>query len=263
MQDLTVTIIQTEVAWEDIPANLQAFEGKINGIPEETDLIILPEMFSTGFTMNAARLAEEMQGPAATWICAMSRERGAHIIGSVIILEAGRYYNRLLWARPDGGLLTYDKRHLFRMADEHLIYSPGNTHLTVNIKGWNLRPFICYDMRFPIWTRNIGNEYDVAIFIANWPSPRAAQWRLLMPARAVENQAYVIGVNRVGKDGNGLSYSGDSSIVDPLGNVLFHQPETPCIHTERLSYDRVSEYRETFAAWRDADGDLVSFPDKH
>lgn len=262
MQDLTVTMIQTELCWEDIPANLSAFDKKIDAISGKTDLIILPEMFTTGFTMNAAKLAEGMEGSAVSWITARAKERVAHIIGSVIIEDGGRYYNRLLWAKPDGEVLTYDKKHLFRMAGEHRVYSPGKTHLTVTVNGWNLRPFICYDMRFPIWTRNIGNQYDVAIFIANWPSPRAAQWRLLMPARAVENQAYVIGVNRVGKDGNGLSYSGDSSIIDPMGNLIFHQSDIPCVHTEILSFDRVREYRETFAAWQDADGDAVSFPVK-
>ena len=150
--------------------------------------------------------------------------------------------------------------NLFRMANEHRVYSPGDNHLTVTIKGWKIRPFICYDLRFPIWTRNLGNQYDIAIFIANWPAPRAAQWNLLLPARAVENQAYVIGVNRVDKDGNGLSYSGDSSIIDPMGNLIFHQSDIPCVHTEILSFDRIREYRETFAAWQDADKDAVSFP---
>ena len=145
------------------------------------------------------------------------------------------------------------------MTGEHQVFTPGDNHLTITVNGWRIRTFICYDLRFPIWTRNINNQYDVAVFIANWPSLRAAQWRLLMPARAVENQCYVIGVNRAGKDGNGLAYSGDSSIIDPLGKILFHQSDTPCIHTERLSYDRIREYRETFAAWQDADGDAVCF----
>jgi omega-amidase len=259
MQDLTITLIQTELFWEDIPANLAMFGRKIDAVSEKTDLIILPEMFTTGFSMNAGKLAEPMNGSAVSWILAKSREKNAHILGSVIINEGGEYYNRLLWAQPDGVLMTYDKRHLFRMTGEHKVFSPGRSHLTVDVKGWKVRPFICYDMRFPVWTRNIDNQYDLAIFIANWPALRAVHWKLLMPARAVENQCYVIGVNRVGEDGNGLSYSGDSSIIDPLGNILFQHPDTPCIHRAHLKYDRISEYREVFPAWQDSDADAVCF----
>ncbi len=259
MQDLTVTLIQTELFWEDIPANLAAFDKKIDGIAEKTDLIILPEMFTTGFSMNASKLAEPMNGPAVSWIHSKSEAKNVDITGSVIIEENGKYYNRLLWAQPDGTLLTYDKKHLFRMTGEHEVFTPGSRFLTVAIKGWKLRPFICYDMRFPIWTRNIDNQYDMAIYIANWPERRAPHWKILMPARAVENQCYVIGVNRVGEDGNGLAYSGDSSIIDPMGNVLFQQADTPCLHTTRLTYDLIREYRNNFAAWRDADGDAVCF----
>lgn len=259
MQDLTVTLIQTELFWEDISANLAMFDKKINAISGETDLIILPEMFTTGFSMNAGKLAESMKGSAVSWIIARAREKAAHILGSVIIEDEGRFYNRLLWAEPDGHLMTYDKKHLFRMTGEHEVYSPGRSQLTVTVKGWRIRPFICYDMRFPVWTRNINNEYDAAIFIANWPSRRSAQWKILMPARAVENQCYVIGVNRVGEDGNGLAYSGDSSVIDPLGDILFHQADTACIHTERLKYDRIREYRGDFPAWQDADADAVFF----
>lgn len=259
MWDLTVTLIQTELFWEDIPANLAAFDKKIDAIAEKTDLIILPEMFTTGFSMNAAKLAETMTGSAVSWILAKSKAKHADIMGSVIIEENGKYYNRLLWAKPDGALMTYDKKHLFRMTGEHEVFTPGNKLLTVTLKGWKLRPFICYDMRFPVWNRNLGNPYDLAVYIANWPERRASHWKLLMPARAVENQCYVIGVNRVGKDGNDLDHSGDSSIIDPMGNVLFHQANTPCIYTVGLKYDPVREYRENFAAWRDADRDAVCF----
>lgn len=260
MQDLTVTLIQTELFWEDIPANLEALDKKIDAISEKTDIIILPEMFTTGFTMNAGNLAESMNGTAVSWIIRKSRQKSANILGSVIIEEGGKYFNRLLWAKPEGQLLTYDKKHLFRMAGEHKVYSPGNFQLTVEVNGWKLRPFICYDLRFPVWCRNIANQYDAAIYVANWPGRRAPHWRLLLPARAVENQCYVIGVNRVGIDGNGFAYSGDSSIIDPMGNILFQQADTPFIHTAKLNYDRVREYRETFAAWQDADGDAVFFP---
>lgn len=261
MQDLTVTLIQTELFWEDIAANLAMLDKKIDSISEKTDIIILPETFTTGFTMNAVQMAESMAGSAVSWITAKAREKNAHILGSVIIRDRGNYYNRLVWAKPDGELLTYDKKHLFRMSGEHKVFTAGDRHLTVEVEGWKLRPFICYDLRFPIWSRNIDNQYDVAIYIANWPGKRATHWKLLLPARAVENQCYVISVNRVGEDGNSHGYSGDSSIIDPLGNILFQKKDQPCIHTATLSYKMLKEYRETFAAWQDADGDLVIFPD--
>jgi omega-amidase len=260
MQDLTLTLIQTELAWEDIPANIAMLDRKIDSISEKTDIIILPEMFTTGFTMNAEKLAESMTGSAVSWIVAKARQKRAHILGSVIIEEDKIYFNRLIWATPAGEIMTYDKKHLFRMAGEHKVFSAGNRHLTIMVNGWKLRAFICYDLRFPIWCRNIDNQYDAAIFIANWPARRALHWELLLPARAVENQCYVIGVNRVGQDGKGLAYSGDSSIIDPMGNILFTQAATPCIHTAILNYDKISEYRETFAAWQDADGDSVLPP---
>ena len=259
MRNLTVTLIQTALFWEDIDTNLAAFDEKINGIQEDTDLILLPEMFTTGFSMKAAKMAQRMDGSAVSWIQAKSEAKNADIMGSVIIEENGKYYNRVLWAKPDGTLGTYDKKHLFRMIGEHKVFTAGEKHLTVDVKGWKFRPFICYDMRFPIWTRNINNAYDVAVYIANWPEKRAPHWKLLMPARAVENQSYVIGVNRVGKDGNGFPHSGDSAVIDPMGNVLFQQANEPFIHTVRLTYDRIRDYRENFAAWMDADGAAVSF----
>ena len=260
MQDLTVTLIQTELFWEDIPANLAMLDEKIDGISEKTDVIVLPEMFTTGFTMNVEKAAEPMTGQAVSWLVAKAKQKQAHILGSVIIEENKKYFNRLVWATPDGKILTYDKKHPFRMAGEHKVFSSGNSHLTVEVNGWKLRTFICYDLRFPIWCRNIQNQYDAAIFIANWPARRAHHWKLLLPARAVENQSYFIGVNRVGKDGNGVAHSGDSSIISPTGEILFQKADVPCIHTAALSYEKVKEFRETFAAWQDADSDAVSFP---
>jgi omega-amidase len=257
MQDLTVTMIQTELFWENIPANLAMLDERMDDISEKMDIIVLPEMFSTGFTMNAEKLAESMTGSAVSWLVAKARKQNIHILGSVIIMENKQYFNRLVWAKPDGEILTYDKKHLFRMAGEHKVFSPGNRHLTVEVNGWKLRLFICYDLRFPVWCRNIENQYDVAIYIANWPDGRAMHWKLLLPARAVENQCYVIGVNRVGQDGNRLKYSGNSSLIDPEGNILFTQANVPCIHTAKLSYKTLREYRETFAAWQDADRDMV------
>lgn len=260
MQNLTVTLIQTEIVWEDIPANLTMLDGKIDGISDKTDVIILPEMFTTGFTLNVGKVAESITGPAVSWIVAKARQKQAHILGSLIIEEGKKYFNRLVWATPAGQILTYDKKHLFRMGDEHKVFSPGNRHLTVEVNGWKLRPFICYDLRFPVWCRNIGNAYDAAIYVANWPDRRELHWKTLLQARAIENQCYVIGVNRVGESGSGLTYSGDSSIIAPVGDILFTQADTPCIHTAVLNYDRIREYRETFAAWQDADGNAVSFP---
>ena len=253
MQDLTITIIQTELFWEDIPANLDRMEQKIDGIVEATDLIILPEMWTTGFTLNAEKLAETMNGASVSWMAAKARQKSAHLLGSIIIKEEGKYFNRLIWAKPDGEILTYDKKHLFRMADEHKVYAAGNRHLSVEVKGWKLQTFICYDLRFPVWCRNQQNQYDVAIFIANWPARRASHWKLLLQARAVENQAYVLGVNRVGKDGNDLDYSGDSTLVEPQGNILFAAAQIPCVFTAKLDYNRISEFRESFTAWMDAD----------
>lgn len=259
MQDLRVTLIQTELFWEDIPANIEMFDRKVDGISEKTDLIILPEMFTTGFTLNVTKLAEPMTGSTVSWLVTKARQKQVHIMGSLIIEEDKKYFNRLVLANPDGRVLTYDKKHLFRMSGEHRVFSAGNSHLTVDIHQWKVRMFICYDLRFPIWCRNLANEYDVAIYIANWPAQRTHHWRILLPARAVENQSYVMGVNRVGRDGKGHLYNGDSCIIDPAGNVLFQQAEIPCVHTEQLSYDRIKEFRETFAAWQDVDDDAVCF----
>jgi len=253
MQDLKVTLIQTSLFWENIESNLSLLDEKIDGIRDETDLIVLPEMFTTGFSMNAENLAQDMDGKPVEWLRKKSGSRQIDITGSMIIRENGKYYNRLLWAKPDGTLLYYDKRHLFRMNGEEKVYSGGDKTLTVELKGWRIRPFICYDLRFPVWTRNLNNSYDVAVFIANWPEKRSYHWKTLLVARAIENQCYVIGVNRVGKDGNGYYHSGDSSVIDPSGNILFRKPDQESVFTASLSYPVLQEYRKSFPAWMDAD----------
>lgn len=253
MQDLNVTILQCELAWEDPAANLSAFDRRLDQCPESTDLVVLPEMFTTGFTMHARKLAQDMHGPGATWMRDTSVRRRVDIAGSMIIRDGQRYYNRLIWAKPDGTLQTYDKRHLFRMSGEHQVYSAGEHTITIDLNGWRIRPFICYDLRFPVWTRNTAKQYDLAVFVANWPAPRSMHWETLLRARAIENQCYVVGVNRVGTDGNNLPYDGTSAIIDPLGKVLFQQKEAPVIHTETLSHDTLDSYRESFPAWMDAD----------
>ena len=260
MQDLKVTLIQSELVWEDITSNLTGFDNKINAIEEDTHLIVLPEMFSTGFTMNAAALAQDMKGSAVKWIIEKSAEKNVDMVGSIIADDGGKFFNRLVWAKPNGEFFTYDKKHLFRMAGEEKIYSGGTKNITVELNGWRIRPFICYDLRFPVWTRNIANQFDAAIFIANWPERRSAHWKALLQARAIENQCYMIGVNRVGTDGNGLSYSGDSSIIDPWGKIIFQKSHQACTYTNGLSYETLQKSRETFPVWMDADNDIIRSP---
>jgi omega-amidase len=255
MQDLTVSLIQTGLFWEDRQANLTMLEKKIDKI-EKTDLIILPEMFNSGYTMHARDLAEEMEGPSVIWLQEVTAEKKADLIGSLIISENGNYYNRLLWVKPDGKTFYYDKRHLFRIEGEDKVYTKGNSKLTVELNGWKIRPFICYDIRFPVWVRNFGNEYHAAVFIANWPEKRSFHWKTLLAARAIENQAYVIGVNRVGKDGNGIAYSGDSTVIDASGKILFEQTQLECVQTITLSHSALLEYRKSFPVWMDADSEV-------
>ena len=257
MQNLNVTLVQTELAWENINANLDHLNRCIDAIDATTDLILLPEMFSTGFSMNAPALAESMDGQAVTWIRRKSIDNNVVICGSVMVRQNQDYFNRLIWATPDGHLVLYDKKHLFRYAGEEKIYTPGHQLVTVALKGWNIRPFICYDLRFPIWTRNLHCAYDMAFFVANWPAKRAHHWRALLRARAIENQAYVIGVNRVGTDGNGFEYSGNSVALNPTGEVLFEQANTACTPTITLDYDTLKNYRKQFPAWMDSDDDLL------
>ena len=260
MRDLKITLIQTELLWEDIDANISLFNEKISAIGEKTDLVILPEMFTTGFSLNASKLGQGMDGPSVKWLQEKSNKIDADITGSIIVKFEGKYYNRLFWAKPDGELFIYDKRHLFRFAEEEKVYTAGDNNITVELNGWKIRPFICYDLRFPAWTRNIGKQYDIAVFIANWPEKRATHWKSLLQARAIENQCYAIGVNRVGTDGNGLFYSGDSSVIDPLGKVIFQKHDEECTYTAELSYHALREYRKTFPAWMDADTDMINFP---
>lgn len=210
-------------------------------------------MFNTGFTMKPEDVSEEMNGTSIDFLLRLSREVDISITGSIAINENNHYYNRLVWINPDGIIFTYDKRHLFRMGGEDKIYSPGNSHLKVNLKGWNIRPFICYDLRFPVWSRNSMMNYDLAIFTANWPAVRDSHWDILLRARAIENQCYVAGINRIGSDSNGLSYNGGSSIIDFFGNTLFHANDEECVQTVELSYSGLLSYRESFPAWKDSD----------
>jgi predicted amidohydrolase len=256
MQNLKVTLIQADLHWEHLEANLEMFDAQIDAIAEPSDLIVLPEMFSTGFSMSAEALAESMTGQAVSWMQAKAQASKAVITGSLIIVESGNYYNRLVWARPDGSLATYDKKHLFRYADEDSVYTAGSGRTTLDLNGWRVRPFICYDLRFPIWCRNLDLAYDLALYVANWPAKRSAHWRKLLVARAIENQCYVIGVNRVGIDGNGHAYDGASAIINPLGETVFDAADKAIAQMATLSYQQLVDYRKAFPAWKDADGDL-------
>jgi len=257
--DLRVTLLQTDLVWEDPVANRNQFETMIRNLATETDLIVLPEMFTTGFTMNAPALAETMEGPTIAWLLEMARLKQAAITGSLIIKENEQYFNRLIWAQPDGDLQYYDKRHLFRMAQENAIYSAGKTRLVVNYKGWRICPLICYDLRFPVWSRQLSNQpYDLLLYVANWPEKRAVAWRTLLAARAIENLSYCVGVNRTGQDGTGIRYDGGSAVCEPQGET-FYLPENPeIIHTQALSYQKLQEFRERFPADLDADAFVLA-----
>ncbi|GIV34095.1 MAG: hydrolase [Chitinophagales bacterium] len=252
MQDLKVTLIQTSLYWENAEANLQQYAHLISQLQEETHLIVLPEMFSTGFSMRAAGLAEPMDGKTMQWMRQQAAAARAVITGSLIIRENNHYYNRLVWMRPDGSFACYDKRHMFRMANEDQHFTPGKSRLIVTLHGWRFCPQVCYDLRFPVWNRN-RNDYDAFIIVANWPERRNFAWKHLLQARAIENQAYVIGVNRIGTDGNGVYHSGDSALIDPLGEVVYTEADTPFVKTLLLSAERLHYVRTKMPFLQDAD----------
>ncbi|WP_421826970.1 amidohydrolase [Larkinella sp.] len=250
---LHLTLLQTSLHWENPTANRAMLEEKIFALPEKTDLIVLPEMFTTGFSMNAKALAEPMNLTTFRWLKQMASQTDAVVTGSYIVQEKGQFYNRLIWMEPDGSFDVYDKRHLFRMAGEEQTYAGGTKRLVKSWRGWNICPLICYDLRFPVWSRNAGLAYDLLLYVANWPAARSTAWNALLQARAIENLAYVAGVNRVGEDGNGHAYAGDSSLIDPKGEVLFRQNQTETAFQTTLSLDELRAYRERFPANRDAD----------
>ncbi len=257
--NLHITFIQSELHWEDIGANLAAFEERITRIEGETDVILLPEMFNTGFSMNAKKLAEPMNFTTMRWMKQMAAQRQAVVAGSYIVKENGRYFNRFFWVEPSGRYDFYDKRHLFRMGDEHLIYTPGQKTTVAEWKGWKIMPLICYDLRFPVWSRNTVDEktgalkYDLLLYVANWPAPRTQVWDTLLKARALENQCFVIGVNRIGSDGMGIDYTGHSMVVDYKGQLMNELSGREQIVTAGLDLEALSAFREKFPAWRDAD----------
>lgn len=218
---LTLALLQTELHWENPEANREHFSEQLSQLPLSVDLVVLPEMFTTGFSMSPARLAEPMEGPTMAWMAERAAKLDAALTGSIIIEEEGKYYNRLVWMRPDGTFDTYDKRHLFGLAGEDRAYTPGQRILHITWRGWRICPMICYDLRFPVWCRN-ADQYDLLLFTANWPERRIAHWNTLLRARAIENQCYVAALNRVGFDGNQVWHSGDSAIIAPSGETLEH-----------------------------------------
>ncbi len=253
MQNLKVTLFQAYLFWENIDKNLQNIGLKLSSLREKTDLIVLPEMFNTGFTMNAEKNAEEMNGKTVSWMKQIAHKYEAVVTGSLIIKENNNFYNRLVWMRPDGTFEIYNKKHLFTLAKEHETYSSGDKQLIVNLKGWNIMPVICYDIRFPVWLRNTGAKYDVLLVIASWPEGRAHHWRTLLPARAIENQSFVIALNRVGHDGNEVYHSGDSTCLDPSGKVIYYKRDEEDLYTFTIHKAEVEKVRTIMPFLNDAD----------
>ena len=259
MQTLRITLIQTNLHWVDITANLEMLGQKVACITEPTDLIVLPETFSTGFSMEPGKYAEDAaHSRAINWMRTVAKQKECVITGSLMLQEDGQFFNRLIWMQPDGTFQYYNKRHLFALAHEDKAFTGGHEKLTVELKGWKIRPLICYDLRFPVWSKNLldkdGNpEYDLLLYVANWPDKRSYAWKHLLIARAIENQAFVVGLNRVGNDGNDNYYSGDSMVVGPLGQVLYHKVQEEDIFTVELEYGQLETLRNTFPFLKDAD----------
>jgi omega-amidase len=248
---MNVTLIQTDLFWENIDNNLKMFDEKIT-IIKDTNLIILPEMFTTGFSMNVNILSETMNGKTIKWMLDWARVKNAVIAGSIIIKENNLFYNRFIWAEPNGGIKYYDKKHLFSMANEDQSYSPGNQKIIIEYLGWKICPLICYDLRFPIWNRNL-EDYDIAIYVANWPEKRANHWKSLLMARAIENQCFVLAVNRIGIDGKGLNYSGDTSIIDPTGDIIFQKSNEESTYQYLLKKEELQNIRKNLPFLKDRD----------
>lgn len=254
---MKVTIIQTKLFWEDREKNIEHFNHLLSKINEPTDLIVLPEMFTTGFSMHPEKIAEEHLGLTFNWLTTKAKEKKAVITGSVAIKYNHQFYNRLHWVEPNGNSSFYDKRHLFRMAKEDEKYTPGKEKIINQISDMTIMPLICYDLRFPVWARNFKKQkpiYDVLIYVANWPEIRSYQWKQLLIARAIENQCFVIGVNRIGIDGNNVNHSGDSLIINPRGEII-NNPKSneESIETITLNKNYLNDFRKIFPVGLDAD----------
>ena len=249
---MKIALIQSSLFWENPTANRNYFEEKINAIAEKVDLIVLPEMFTTGFTMNPAAVFETMEGETIQWLQLVAKVKNSAITGSLIIKEKNNYYNRLVFVFPSGEIQFYDKRHLFTLAGEDKVYTSGNKKWIVDYLGWKICPLICYDLRFPVFARNI-EDYDVLIYVANWPKPRINAWDILLKARSVENMCYTIGVNRTGLDANNLEYVGHSQTVDFLGNYILEPQEIVGVFIVELNKEKLLETRNKLGFLNDRD----------
>ena len=253
MNELSVSFFQYDIAWEDKEKNLSFVERALAQLSGTSDLLVLPETFSTGFSMNSEKLAEPVSGKTIAILSRWAQQYGIAISGSFICSERGCYYNRAFFLTPDSEQFFYDKRHLFRMGEEHCHFSPGANRLVVPYKGWNISLMICYDLRFPVWSRNVDNGYDLLLYCANWPAARADVWTSLLKARAIENCAYVAGISRIGHDGNGIVHLGHSAVYDYKGGLMNELSDKEQLCTLTLSLDRLQQFREKFPVWKDAD----------
>ena len=249
---MKIALIQTSLIWENPLENRSHLAQNITGFMEDVDLIVLPELFSSGFTMNPKAVAETMEGETVLWLQHLAKAKNAAITGSLVIEENGKYYNRLLFVYPDGEIKTYDKRHLFSLAGEDKFYTAGAEKLIVDYKGFKICPLVCYDLRFPVFARNVEN-YDLLIYVANWPKPRVNAWDILLKARAVENMCYTIGVNRTGTDANNHHYSGHSQAIDFLGNYLVDPQEADGVFMVELDKEKLLETRNKLPFLNDKD----------
>ena len=252
MPTLKVALVQAALKWHDAKGNLALFDAALDRISQPVDLIVLPEMFTTGFTMRAKEMAEPAGGAAAAWLRSRAAEQAAVMVGSVATEDRGRHFNRCIWMPPDGDAVCYDKRHRFRMAGEHEHYSAGDTQVVATLGAWRVRLSVCYDLRFPVWLR-ARDDYDVLLCVANWPAARQRAWNTLLRARAIENQCFAIGVNRVGVDGNGVAYRGGSAVYDYEGETVAEVFDDDTVVTATLDLDALCDQRRRFPVWRDAD----------
>jgi predicted amidohydrolase len=250
---MKVALLQTNIVWENKQANLQYCTDKINALPDDVRLVALPEMFSTGFSMQPAKLAETENGATLKWLCETAIRQAVAITGSMIIEENGNYFNRLFFVFPDGSYKKYDKRHLFLMSEEPRHYAAGNQRLIVEYEGWRICPLVCYDLRFPVWSRNYGDVYDLLLYVANWSASRINAWDALLPARAIENHCYAVGVNRCGEDGAGIAHSGHSQVVDYKGTVIATAGQSGNTLIAALSLEKLNSFRVKFPVGKDAD----------
>jgi predicted amidohydrolase len=252
MQDtVDIQLLQTELVWEKAQDNCDHLAQLMDR--DKADISLLPEMFNSGFSMSPARVAEPMDGPTVGWMVEQARRLDRVVAGSLAIREGEACFNRFIWVTPDGEISTYDKRHLFAMAGEHKRYTAGADRVIWHWRGWRILPLVCYDLRFPVWSRQQAMDYDLMLVVANWPSPRSAAWNRLLPARAIENQCYLAAVNRVGEDGRGWRYDGGSVLLDDLGDALLQLDDRAATGKASISLAKLKERREQLPFYKDAD----------